>query len=228
MQLSQSFATYFLMILQVASIIVIIERSIALFFKRKVEQKEISKEIGAKIRAGEILDALNFSTQIGKEQPIGKISEAAICAAIDFGTKDKVQEKMDQVLLQYSKEVEKRINYLPLLANTATVTGLAATIYGLAQCLGGFSVVDEAQKKLVMSQGISMAMDMTMYGLVVAIPALIMYAILQSRQTRLVDDLNKANLNIYIQVGSEIESIKNDQFKSVRKKMNLINKIDNI
>ena len=40
-------------------------------------------------------------------------------------------------------------------------------------------------------------MNATAYGLIVAIPALIMYSILQNRSTRLAEDLNQSALRVF-------------------------------
>jgi biopolymer transport protein ExbB/TolQ len=49
----------------------------------------------------------------------------------------------------------------------------------------------------MLTEGIAMAMNTTAYGLIMAIPALIMYAVLQNRANKLSDDLNQGALRVF-------------------------------
>jgi biopolymer transport protein ExbB/TolQ len=186
---------------QVVSVALIIERSIALFGNRKTNQKEISKALADDIRSGNLDKALRRSQAIGMKEPLGAVASAGIQAAIDLGGKEEIQLKMDEVLLEETGRVEKRIGFLAMFANVATLMGLLGTITGLIKSFAGISNANAAEKATILSEGIAIAMNSTAYGLIVAVPALIMYAVLQNRATRLTDDLNKAALNLFIQLG---------------------------
>lgn len=186
---------------QIVSMAIIVERGIALFVKRKTNQKNISKMISEDIRSGNLEKALRRSQQIGTTEPLGVVAAAGIQAAIDMGGKEEIQLKMDEVLLEETSRIEKRIGFLAMFANVATLLGLLGTITGLIHSFAGISNADAAEKATILSKGISLAMNVTAYGLVVAVPALVMYAVLQNRATRLTDDLNKAALNLFIQLG---------------------------
>jgi biopolymer transport protein ExbB len=51
-------------------------------------------------------------------------------------------------------------------------------------------------------------MHATAYGLIMAIPALVMYSVLQNRVTKLSDDLTQASLRIYNLLGFHFDSVK--------------------
>jgi biopolymer transport protein ExbB len=186
---------------QVVSVSIIIERAIALFITRKINQKSISKTLAEDIRSGNLDKALRRAQQIGMKEPLGVVASAGIQAAIDMGGKEEIQLKMDEVLMEETTRVEKRIGFLAMFANVATLMGLLGTITGLIQSFAGIANANAAEKASILSAGISIAMNATAYGLIVAVPALIMYAVLQNRATRLTDDLNKAALNLFIQLG---------------------------
>lgn len=194
---------------QIVSIAIIAERAIALFGSRKPNQKEISKVLAEDIRAGNLEKALRRSLQIGSKEPLGVVAAAGIQAALDLGGKEEIQLKMDEVLLEEATRVEKRIGFLAMFANVATLLGLLGTITGLIHSFAGISNANPAEKATILSQGISLAMNTTAYGLIVAVPALIMYAVLQNRATRLTDDLNKGALNLFIQLGFHYEPVSN-------------------
>jgi biopolymer transport protein ExbB/TolQ len=196
---------------QIVSVAIIIERSIALFSNRKTNQKDLSKTLAADIRSGDLDKALRRSQAIGKREPLGAVASAGIQAAIDMGGKEEIQLKMDEVLLEETGRVEKRIGFLAMFANVATLMGLLGTITGLIQSFAGISNANAAEKAVILSKGIALAMNSTAYGLIVAVPALIMYAVLQNRATRLTDDLNKAALNLFIQLGFHYTPVSDDR-----------------
>lgn len=191
---------------QIVSIAIIAERSLALFVNRKTNQKDLSKMIAEDIRNGNLDKALRRALQLGKE-PLGVVASAGIQAAIDMGGKEEIQLKMDEVLLEENTRVEKRIGFLAMFANVATLIGLLGTITGLIHSFAGIANANPVEKAAILSQGIALAMNTTAYGLIVAVPALIMYAILQNRASRLTDDLNKAALNLFIQLGFHYEAV---------------------
>ncbi|WP_413293964.1 MotA/TolQ/ExbB proton channel family protein [Bdellovibrio sp. HCB185ZH] len=201
---------------QIVSVAIIAERSVALFMNRKVNQKDISKTIADDIKAGKLDQALRRSMQIGLTQPLGVVASAGIQAAMDMGGKEEIQLKMDEVLLEESSRVEKRIGFLAMFANVATLLGLLGTITGLIHSFAGIANANPAEKAAILSQGISLAMNTTAYGLVVAVPALIMYAVLQNRATRLTEDLNKAALNLFIQLGYHYAPVSDKKEKALK------------
>lgn len=192
---------------QIVSIAIIAERSVALFGNRKINQKDLSKLLAEDIKAGNLDKALRRAMQMGKNEPLGVVASAGIQAALDMGGKEEIQLKMDEVLLEENSRVEKRIGFLAMFANVATLIGLLGTITGLIHSFAGIANANPAEKAAILSAGISLAMNTTAYGLIVAVPALIMYAVLQNRASRLTDDLNKGALNLFIQLGFHYEPV---------------------
>ncbi|MNT63836.1 colicin uptake protein TolQ [compost metagenome] len=73
---------------------------------------------------------------------------------------------------------------------------------------------DPANKASLLSAGISEAMNATAYGLIVAIPALVAYAILQNRANRLAEDLNQGGLKVFNWLSFSYEPITSYQVKT--------------
>lgn len=200
---------------QVVSMAIIIERSMALFINRKPNQKALAKILTDDIQAGKLENALKRAQQIGMTHPLGVVASAGLQAAIDMGGKEEIQLKMDEVLLEETSRVEKRIGFLAMFANVATLMGLLGTITGLIHSFAGIANANAADKAMILSKGISLAMNTTAYGLIVAVPSLVMYAVLQNRATRLTDDLNKGALALFIQLSFHYEAV--PQTKSSKK-----------
>ena len=78
-----------------------------------------------------------------------------------------------------------------MLANVGTLTGLLGTILGMIKAFSAVSQANASEKALMLSNGIATAMNTTAYGLIMAIPTLVMLAILNNRANALSEDLNQ-------------------------------------
>ncbi|MGZ3725820.1 MAG: MotA/TolQ/ExbB proton channel family protein [Pseudobdellovibrio sp.] len=85
----------------------------------------------------------------------------------------------------------KRLHYLSMLANVATLLGLLGTIHGLILSFQAVAQADPAQKQALLAHGISVSMYTTALGLAVAIPAMVAYSFLVSRQNELLEQLTE-------------------------------------
>ncbi len=180
---------------QLATIALIIERAYFLYVKRKRHAMAFVSPMEDLIKRGQ-LDVVVAQSQ-NQDVPMAKVSLAGVMAAMNLGGKDEIQGKMDEILMAEMATLEKRTSFLPMLGNVATLTGLLGTITGMINAFVAVSFASPAEKAALLSAGISEAMNTTAYGLIVAIPALIMYAVLQNRTEQLAQDLKQASLKMY-------------------------------
>ena len=89
---------------------------------------------------------------------------------------------LDIALSEVIPALGKRLGYLAMIANVATLVGLLGTILGLIQSFEAVASADPANKSEMLANGISLAMNTTALGLSVAIPVMIFYAFLHARQ----------------------------------------------
>ena len=85
--------------------------------------------------------------------------------------------------------IEKRTHYLATFSNLAVLLGLLGTVIGLISAFAALGNADPTEKADLLSAGISEAMSCTAFGLLVAIPSLMLHSYLQARATALVDGL---------------------------------------
>lgn len=83
---------------------------------------------------------------------------------------------------------------MALLSNIATLLGLLGTIMGLIEAFTAVANADPAEKADLLSASISVAMNTTAFGLMVAIPLLIVHATLTSKTSEIVDSLEMASV----------------------------------
>ncbi|MEK7356044.1 MAG: MotA/TolQ/ExbB proton channel family protein, partial [Bdellovibrionota bacterium] len=168
-----------------------------LFTRRQTDQLEFVTTYEDNIRRGEMDSVLTKAQATRDAHPISRAVHAGAVAAQNFGGKDEIQGKMDEVLLHENASLDKRVGYLSMLGNVATLTGLLGTITGMIKSFAAVAQANPADKAALLSNGISEAMNCTAYGLIVAIPALIAYAVLQNRANVVAEDLNQAGLKAY-------------------------------
>lgn len=85
------------------------------------------------------------------------------------------------------------VDWLADIAAIAPLVGLLGTVLGMFQAFGGIaSDVSAGAKPVVLAAGVSKAIVTTIFGLVVAIPSLIAYAIFRRRAARRIAELEEA------------------------------------
>ncbi len=128
---------------------------------------------------------------------IAKKSSATVCQILLQGIdhyksarrRDDFEAAMDESIMEAIPRLEKRTHYLAMFANIATLLGLLGTILGLIKAFTAVAQVDPTQKAEILSTSISVAMNTTAFGLIVAIPLLLFYTVLQTKTTEIVDSL---------------------------------------
>jgi biopolymer transport protein ExbB len=135
-------------------------------------------------------------------QAVTSKSKAAVAKILHYGLsrtrsarrRDDIETAMEEGLMEVVPRLEKRTHYLATFANIATLLGLLGTIIGLIKAFTAVSHADPAEKADLLSASISVAMNTTAFGLMVAIPLLLVYTVLQSKTTTLVDSLEMASV----------------------------------
>jgi len=183
---------------QIVSIAIIMERVFALYVARVANSKKVALEFEEDIRKGRLDNVIAKAQKLSKKgNAIGKAVLAGAQAAQNRGGSEEIQSKMDEILLTEASVLEKRTGFLAAIGNIGTLAGLLGTIIGLIDSFAAVANVNAMEKAQMLSSGISMAMYATAYGLLVAIPALVMFAVLQNRANSLSEDLNQSALMVY-------------------------------
>lgn len=192
------FVMWVILLGQVFSIAIVIERVYALYIGRSLNGKEIAKQFEDDIKKGKLDSVLTKAQKLSKkDSALAKAVMAGTQAAQNRGGSEEIQSKMDEVLLSENSAIEKRTGFLASIGNIGTLAGLLGTIIGLIDSFAAVSNSNPVEKAALLSHGISMAMYATAYGLMVAIPALAAFAVLQNRANSLSEDLNQTALSVY-------------------------------
>lgn len=147
------------------------------------------KQIRAALTDHRIDDAIKLC-QPGT-RPIHHVLLAGLKASKPVAAREPIQRSMEEAMLEVLPPLERRTAYLPILANVATLLGLLGTIIGVIGAFAAVSAADPSQKAVLLARGISVALNMTAFGLMVAVPLILFYAFLQSRTTKIVDSIDQ-------------------------------------
>lgn len=198
-------------IVGVMSITVFVERFIALYMKFNIDKDKFIANVQRSIIAGDLNSAVNHCND--RSTPLNNIVKAGLIAVMNQGDETEIQTAMDVASLREVPKIEKRTPFLALFGNVATLVGLFSTIVGLIISFKAVANVDPSQKAVLLARGISEAMNGTAYGLVVAIPSLLLGAMLTARTQSMLDDVHEVSvstLNLILQ--------NRDKFPSVARK----------
>jgi biopolymer transport protein ExbB len=103
-------------------------------------------------------------------------------------------------MMEIIPQLEKRTPYVALFASIATLLGLLGTIMGLIEAFTAVANANPAEKADLLSASISVAMNTTAFGLMVAIPLLITSTVLVAKTGEIIDSLEMASvkaLNVF-------------------------------
>ena len=108
--------------------------------------------------------------------------------------REDIEIAMEESMMEIIPRLEKRTAYIALGANIATLLGLLGTIIGLIQAFTAVANANPAEKADLLGASISVAMNTTAFGLIAAIPLLVMHSVLTAKTGEIVDSLEMASV----------------------------------
>ena len=134
------------------------------------------------------------------ESTISQVLNMGLSLQGSVRSREDIEIAMEESMMEIVPRLEKRTPYVALASSIATLLGLLGTIMGLIQAFTAVANANPAEKADLLSASISVAMNTTAFGLMVAIPLLITHAVLTSKTGDIVDSLEMATvkaLNVF-------------------------------
>ena len=97
---------------------------------------------------------------------------------------DKALAAMQEASDHVSMGFEQGLSYVGVIAGTSTMVGLLGTVYGMIMSFQVIAEASTAPKPNELAGGISTAMFTTLVGLIIGIPATVVFQILKNRLAR--------------------------------------------
>jgi biopolymer transport protein ExbB len=185
------FFLYPMAMLFAVGLAIAIERYVVLT-KTSISNRLLWDKITPFIKAGNFPQALDVASKSGTA--LGTILSYGLARTKLTHRRDDIEKAMEESLLEVIPRLEKRTHYLSSMANIGMLIGLLGTVVGLISAFGAISTANPAEKASLLAASISVAMNNTAGGLVVAITLLVSHMFLESKTTALIDSLEIAAL----------------------------------
>jgi len=179
-------------------VIISIERYLAYRFRYAIDGRKLFNQVKKYMAAGDTHRALETCRQYSLV-PLAQVLGAGLSHSKQ--SIDDIDVAMEAEALHHVPQINDRLGYLSILANIATLLGLLGTVSGLIASFSAIGVEGGADKGMLLASGISIAMYTTAFGLIIAIPTLLIHHFLSSHANRLIDDIQHyaAELKRFIQ-----------------------------
>jgi biopolymer transport protein ExbB/TolQ len=163
------------------------ERMWYLFLKCGSGTSAFMNGVSKYLKAGEYEKAIKYAAS--QNTPLAK-GVTAILNNRGRGSK-AVQKAVDEVFLTEAPKITRFIPLIPTIANLATLMGLMGTIYGLMLAFDAIANVPAAQRAQALATGISVAMSSTLWGLLVAVPMLLLHGVIAMKSDGILQELDE-------------------------------------
>ncbi|MCG6885861.1 MAG: MotA/TolQ/ExbB proton channel family protein [Proteobacteria bacterium] len=182
---------YPILLVLAIGVAIAIERYIYLTVSRSNNRRMLGKLMPL-LQKGDFQQAYNLTAK--SKSAISQMLSQGVARMKSATDRDEIETAMEESMMETIPRLEKRTHYLAMFANIATLLGLLGTIIGLIKAFTAVAQVDPSMKAEILSTSISVAMNTTAFGLMVAIPLIFIYTVLQTKTTEIVDSLEMATV----------------------------------
>ncbi len=199
------FVMYVILIIAVLTVVLVIERFLTLKSLR-VEKKEFADQIFRMVIGGDLRQAISFCDS--KPTPLANTVKAGLVQAMNKRPDEEIQVAMDAAVLREMPRLEGWTAFLAVFGNIAVLAGLLGTIIGMIGSFRAVAKADPATKAILLSEGISHALNCTGFGLMTAIVAIIFYGLFQHMIQKAENEMIETSMTLMNLVASNRDKIK--------------------
>lgn len=191
---------HFILATGVVIIAIAVERFIVLSKAAGIDGKRLANDIAAAIQKGDLNNARRISQT--SSAPAAQVAQAMLLSG---GDESRVQAAADDAATLALPSLSRRLPHLAVLANVATLLGLLGTIQGLMQAFAAVGAADPSQRSAFLASGIATALNTTAFGLVIAVPTLLVHGWLVSMVESVVEQVDE----VAVRVGRALSAVAN-------------------
>jgi biopolymer transport protein ExbB len=141
------------------------------------------------VNSGNTDDALKHASSI--KGPFGELLTAAVKHSDD--NKELIEEVLYERMLHTQPKLEKMLPFIALTAGSAPLLGLLGTVTGMINTFKLITVFGTGDARSL-SSGISEALTTTEFGLYVAIPSLLLHAVLNRKAKSIIGQMEQMSV----------------------------------
>lgn len=168
------------------AIAIIVERVLVLAFRLNLNAGPFMEQVQKLVLSGNVDRAVKLC---------GAAPNAALAKVVRSGLtranrgEQEVARALEEAVLEVTPAVSRRIASLWSLANVATLVGLIGTITGLIGTFKSLGAASPEMKQLMLSKGISEAMNNTAFGLTIAVVCIVAHLMLTSKAKTMIEEI---------------------------------------
>lgn len=171
---------------------IVIERLIVIGRAMKVNPRKLTDDLVQRAGRGDLNGARQVA--MSSNTPIARVAQEMLQAG--FSDEETLQTAADDATTLAMPELTRRLTYLGMLANSATLIGLLGTITGLITAISGVGAADAATRSASLASGISEALHTTAFGLTVAIPTLLVQGWFSGRVDGIAESIDELSIRL--------------------------------
>jgi len=157
-----------------------------------INTDKLTRDVLNRINKGDITGAADLCRKV--RGPAAAVAHAILTRGDH--DEDKLRNAADGAASVVLPPLSRRLSYLTMLANTCTLLGLLGTIFGLITAFSAVGASDPAQRGAFLAAGISEAMNTTAFGLLVAIPTLLIHGFLAGKVEGIFDSVDATSARL--------------------------------
>jgi biopolymer transport protein ExbB/TolQ len=184
---------YPILAMSVVALGIAIERIYFLYIRYNINGATFMDQITKLVMAGNIDRAIKLCNA-APTQALPRIVKAGLTRANKGEA--AVGQAIEEATLEMTPLISKRTNSLLAIANVATLLGLLGTIVGLIESFASLENASPADKQRLLASGISVAMYTTAFGLIVAIPTMLVHLFLSGVTKKIMEEIDQYSVRL--------------------------------
>ncbi|WP_027128666.1 MotA/TolQ/ExbB proton channel family protein [Fusobacterium perfoetens] len=184
---------WILLILSIISLAIIIERVLFFFLHERCLSKNFKSNIILAVSNNNLEKACLLCDD--EKNTVGATIKEFLVRHNANGDFHHFDQLIKEIALERISPLEKRLYLLGIIAHTAPMIGLLGTVTGMIHAFTNLALLGAGDPKVV-ADGISEALLTTAAGLTIAIPAIVIYNLLNKRVEEVESDIDKITTNI--------------------------------
>jgi biopolymer transport protein ExbB/TolQ len=192
---------YVILTVSLIGLVIFLERAVALYLMRRLDAKSFIDRLVTLVSHRKLREALDVC-EISSNHPLVSVAKEGLVRA--NRTEKEIERAMEKEMLAQLPDLRKRVKFLSVLANVATLLGLLGTIFGLIMAFTSVSAASAAERQTALAAGISQAMYTTAFGISVAVPMLLFHHFLSKRVDNILMQVESGASSLMVAIAGAI------------------------
>ncbi len=182
----------FILLVALVGLAIFLERFYTIVIRSKINGRAFIDRVVQLVRAGKIEDAIKLCAQSNAALP----DMGLLILRSRSRDEADLQNVADAASLAVIPRLTRRLQYLPMLANVATLLGLLGTIFGLREAFESVALASAADRSERLASGIAVALNATGFGLLVAVPLSVAHSYLVSQAETIIEQVDEFSVRV--------------------------------